>query len=114
MRNDLVRFEARIVVGDALRVTQDAAQFGISFAAVRVGRVVLSLRGESLIVQAGLRGLASLVMGKLTPDFPLAQWNVLVHFTSAWDCGRDHQVPTHQRECGSVSDSHGGEISNCR
>ena len=70
-RNGSVRFEPRIVLVDALGVTQDAAQFGISYAALGVGRVVLSFSGQRLIVQAGFRGLASLVMGKLAPDFPL-------------------------------------------
>ena len=69
---------------------------------------------KACIVQASFRSLASLVMRKLAPDVPLAQRSALVHLTGAWYCGRNHQVPTHQRERGSMADSHAGEISNRR
>ena len=105
-RNDSVRFEARIVLRDALRVAQDAALFRISFAAARVCGVVLSLRGQGLFAQTGFCGFASLVMRKLAPDFPLAQWGALVHPSGARNCGRNHQVPAHECERGSVAKIH--------
>jgi len=63
-------------------------------------------------MEASFRSLAPLAMWKLASDVPLAQRSALVHLMGAWYCGRNHQVPTHQRERGSMADSHAGEISN--
>ena len=104
-RTDLLCFEARIILCDALCFTQDAVQFGIS-ATPRVCRIVLSLCGQRLRAQAGFRGLASLVVGKQAPLGPLAQRDALVHLAGARYSGRDHQVPTHQRERGRMTDVH--------
>ena len=113
-RTDLLRFQPRIVILDALGVAQNAAQFGIPLGAMRTGRVGLSLSRERLIMQARFRRLASFVMRKLAPDIPLAQWNASIYLAGARHSGRDHQVPTDQRERGCMADSHAAEISNRR
>ena len=110
--SDLLRLQPRIVFRHALCVAQNASQFGISYIAPRIGRVVVSLSGQRLIVQPRFRRLTSFVFRELAPDIPLAQWNASVYLAGAGYSRRDHQVPAHQRERCCVADSHAVEISN--